>query len=224
MRETTNEHKRILRTQEPNASPPLHYHHPACRMFCNRLEISTELWCFDTGGLKIRQKRGAQLLGDTVTSGAWHCNKRGKPSFPIGCRAFCSSCIGFDDWSRQKRGRDLRETVSSGAGCCKGGGSFPPSGSLVNCSLKSGSDSWRERGRKQVERRAGGIAGVEMGGSKGNVTEECVGDGVFIYTLERGGVRALFTNWGATLMSLFVPDGQGTGCKQKCSIVGLCNM
>jgi aldose 1-epimerase len=49
-----------------------------------------------------------------------------------------------------------------------------------------------------------------MGGSKGgNVKEECVGDGLFIYTLERGSVRAVFTNWGATLMSLCVPDAQG---------------
>lgn len=45
--------------------------------------------------------------------------------------------------------------------------------------------------------------------SKGNLTEECVGDGVFVYTLERGGVRAVFSNWGATLMSLCVPDAQG---------------
>lgn len=51
-----------------------------------------------------------------------------------------------------------------------------------------------------------------MGVSKGNVTEECVGDGVFLYTLERGGVRAVFTNWGATLMSLCVPDAQGKQC------------
>lgn len=51
-----------------------------------------------------------------------------------------------------------------------------------------------------------------MGGSKGagTVKEECVGDGLFIYTLERGSVRAVFTNWGATLMSLSVPDAQGT--------------
>lgn len=48
-----------------------------------------------------------------------------------------------------------------------------------------------------------------MGVSKGNLTEECVGDGVFLYTLERGGVRAVFTNWGATLMSLCVPDARG---------------
>jgi hypothetical protein len=52
--------------------------------------------------------------------------------------------------------------------------------------------------------------GREMdAGSKGSVREECVGDGVFVYTLERGGIRAIFSNWGATLMSLFVPDGAG---------------
>ncbi|KAG0583410.1 hypothetical protein KC19_3G133900 [Ceratodon purpureus] len=48
-----------------------------------------------------------------------------------------------------------------------------------------------------------------MGVSKGTVTEECVGDGLFFYTLERGGVRAVFSNWGATLISLCVPDAQG---------------
>ena len=48
-----------------------------------------------------------------------------------------------------------------------------------------------------------------MGVGKGNISEECVGDGVYIYTLERGGVRAVFTNWGAILMSLCVPDAQG---------------
>ncbi|CAK9230652.1 unnamed protein product [Sphagnum troendelagicum] len=46
-------------------------------------------------------------------------------------------------------------------------------------------------------------------GNKGSVREECVGDGVFVYTLERGGIRAVFSNWGATLMSLFVPDAAG---------------
>jgi hypothetical protein len=51
--------------------------------------------------------------------------------------------------------------------------------------------------------------GVKMGVGKGNISEECVGDGVYIYTLERGGVRAVFTNWGAILMSLCVPDAQG---------------
>jgi hypothetical protein len=52
--------------------------------------------------------------------------------------------------------------------------------------------------------------GREMdAGNKGSVREECVGDGVFVYTLERGGIRAVFSNWGATLMSLFVPDAAG---------------
>jgi hypothetical protein len=46
-------------------------------------------------------------------------------------------------------------------------------------------------------------------GNKGSVREECVGDGIFVYTLERGGIRAVFSNWGATLMSLFVPDAAG---------------
>lgn len=52
-----------------------------------------------------------------------------------------------------------------------------------------------------------------MGFSRGNLTEECVGDGVFLYTLERGGVRVVFTNWGATLMSLCVPDAQGNAMR-----------
>ena len=59
--------------------------------------------------------------------------------------------------------------------------------------------------RERVE----GSVGVKMGVGKGNISEECVGDGVYIYTLERGGVRAVFTNWGAILMSLCVPDAQG---------------
>jgi len=55
-----------------------------------------------------------------------------------------------------------------------------------------------------------------MGACKvGNLTEECVGDGVFLYTLERGAVRAVFTNWGATLMSLSVPDAQGNQISQQ---------
>lgn len=61
----------------------------------------------------------------------------------------------------------------------------------------------------QRERERERSLGVKMGVGKGNISEECVGDGVYIYTLERGGVRAVFTNWGATLMSLCVPDAQG---------------
>lgn len=45
-----------------------------------------------------------------------------------------------------------------------------------------------------------------MGVSKGNLMEECVGDGVFFYILECGGVCVVFINWGVMFMLLCVFD------------------
>jgi hypothetical protein len=41
------------------------------------------------------------------------------------------------------------------------------------------------------------------------VTEQSVGNGVSLYTLGRGGLKVVVTNWGATIMSLYTPDAQG---------------
>jgi hypothetical protein len=32
---------------------------------------------------------------------------------------------------------------------------------------------------------------------------------VSLYTLGRGGLKVVVTNWGATIMSLYTPDAQG---------------